>query len=131
MRSWLAVLVLGVGVQAARASAPGPFPQPDLPPELVLVLEGEGLRTDTVSGKDPERAVAAVLAVLVGPFGAHRLYFGTKPKVPIIYGVTFGGFGVLVLIDLGHILFTKDLTPYRDNDRVFMWAKPRTASTPP
>jgi hypothetical protein len=75
--------------------------------------------------------VAAALAVLVGPFGAHRLYFGTKPKVPVIYGVTLGGFGVLVLIDLGHILFTQDLSPYRDNDKVFMWAKPKAATTPP
>jgi hypothetical protein len=129
MRSWLVALVLVMGVQAVRAS--GPFPQPDLPPELVLVLEEQGFRTDSLTGKEPERAVAAVLAVLVGPFGAHRLYFGTKPKVPIIYGVTFGGFGVLVLIDLGHILFTRDLAPFRDNDRVFMWSKPRTASTPP
>ena len=51
--------------------------------------------------------------MLVGPFGAHRLYLGTTPKVAIIYGMTFGGFGVLVLIDLGHIVFTKDLAPYR------------------
>lgn len=82
--------------------------------------------------QEPERLVAAVLAVTLGPFGAHRLYFGTGAKVPIIYGLTFGGFGVLVVIDLAHILFTKDLAQYKRNSNVFMWAKPtNTATTPP
>jgi hypothetical protein len=115
----------------ALASDQGPYSPADPPSAIVLVLDGDTLRPDTVAGKEPERAVAAALAVLVGPFGAHRLYFGTKPKVPVIYGVTLGGFGVLVLIDLGHILFTQDLSPYRDNDKVFMWAKPKAATTPP
>ncbi|MBL7963812.1 MAG: TM2 domain-containing protein [Flavobacteriales bacterium] len=80
---------------------------------------------------EPERLVAGVLALTLGPFGAHRLYLGTVPKVPIIYGITFGGFGVLALLDLGHILFTRDLAPYRQNDRVFMWGKPQPEPTPP
>jgi hypothetical protein len=73
------------------------------------------------------------MAVTLGPFGAHRLYLGTTPKVPLLYGLTFGGFGVLVLIDLGHILFTKDLSVYRDSRQVLMWAKPRGGKevTPP
>ena len=70
------------------------------------------------------------LALLLGPFGAHRLYLGTTPKVAIIYGITFGGFGILALIDLGHLLFTKDLDAYRNSDRVFMWNTP-PAPTPP
>lgn len=72
---------------------------------------------------EPKRLVAATLALTLGTFGAHRLYFGTDVKVPIIYGLTFGGFGVLVLIDLGHILFTKDLDPYMHNNKVLMWSK--------
>ncbi|MCB0783679.1 MAG: TM2 domain-containing protein, partial [Flavobacteriales bacterium] len=60
--------------------------------------------SDTLTEKENSRLVSALLAVTLGPFGAHRLYLGTVPKVPIIYGVTFGGFGVLVLIDLGHLL---------------------------
>lgn len=70
----------------------------------------------------PNRLLAAGLAITVGPFGGHRLYLGTRPKVPLLYGLTFGGFGVLVLVDLGHILFTKDLTAYVESDRVLMWA---------
>lgn len=76
------------------------------------------------------RWVSSALAVVLGPFGAHRLYLGTTPKVAIIYGITFGGFGVLALLDLGHLLFSKDLEPYRNNDRVFMWSR-RRELTPP
>ncbi len=128
MRSWsVGVLLFLVGT-SANASSSGPLVKDTLDlARFELMVE----RADSLGGKEPERLVAAGLAVLVGPFGAHRLYFGTKAKVPIIYGVTLGGFGVLVLIDLGHILFTKDLTPYRNNDQVFMWAKPRPVVTPP
>ena len=94
-------------------------------------IAGGPERPDSLSEKEPERWVAAGLAVLVGPFGAHRLYFGTTAKVPIIYGVTLGGFGILVLIDIGHILATKDLSPYRHNDKVFMWARSKAPTTPP
>ena len=87
---------------------------------------------DTVAvHKENTRVIGSTLAVLLGPFAAHRIYLGTTPKVAIFYGVTFGGFGVLPLIDLGHLLFTKDLTPYRNNDRVFMWTAPKAAPTPP
>jgi hypothetical protein len=77
-----------------------------------------------------ERLVGSGLALLLGPFAAHRIYLGTTPKVAIVYGLTFGGFGVLALIDLGHLLFTKDLEPYRHNDRVIMWGKPKEQITP-
>lgn len=128
MRSWSVGILLFLVGTSANASSSGPFVKDTLDlARFELMVE----RTDSLEGKEPERLVAAGLAVLVGPFGAHRLYFGTKAKVPIIYGVTLGGFGVLVLIDLGHILFTKDLTPYRNNDQVFMWAKPRPVVTPP
>lgn len=76
--------------------------------------------------------MAAGLALTLGTFGAHRIYLGTDAKVPIIYGLTFGGFGVLVLIDAVHILLTKDLDACRANNKVFMWAKaPKPSLTPP
>ncbi|MBX2971615.1 MAG: TM2 domain-containing protein [Flavobacteriales bacterium] len=77
-----------------------------------------------------QRIVGSGLALLLGPFGAHRIYLGTTPKVAVIYGLTFGGFGVLPLIDLGHLLFSKDLEPYRNNDRVIMWGRPKERITP-
>jgi TM2 domain-containing membrane protein YozV len=124
------VLLFLVGTRALATSS-GPYVKDTLDLARLEVLVGELERADSLSEKEPERWVAAGLALLVGPFGAHRLYFGTKAKVPIIYGVTLGGFGILVLIDIGHILATKDLSPYRHNDKVFMWAKPKAPTTPP
>lgn len=72
--------------------------------------------------QENHRAVAIGLAVLLGPFGAHRLYLGTTPKVAIAYGLTFGGFGVVALIDLVHLIVVKDLDRFRNNDRILMWA---------
>lgn len=72
--------------------------------------------------RENHRAVAITLAVLLGPFGAHRLYLGTSPKVAIAYGLTFGGFGVVALIDLVHLMATRDLDRFRDNERILMWA---------
>ena len=131
MRSWSVGVLLFLAGTSVDASSSGPYVTDTLDLARLNVVVVELIPEDSLKAKEPERLVAAGLAVLVGPFGAHRLYFGTKAKVPIIYGVTLGGFGVLVLIDLGHILFTKDLTPYRSNDQVLMWAKPKEAVTPP
>lgn len=132
MRSYSKVilpLVLAMFMPAARCMAGGPF--------------GICVRThvDTIAhsvadsadapSKENTRLVSSTLALLLGPFAAHRIYLGTTPKVAIIYGVTFGGFGLLAITDLGHLLFTKDLEPYRNNDRVFMWAHERHTTTPP
>ena len=103
------------------ANAGGPFP-PSSPVPGTQVSSGS---------KEPERLIASLLTIGLGAFGAHRLYLGTTAKVPIIYGLTFGGFGVLAAIDLGHILFTKDLSVYRTNRQVFMWAGPHKELTPP
>lgn len=68
-------------------------------------------------------------AVLAFPFpfgivGLHRIYLGTKPYVPVTYIASLGGgFGVLPLIDFFVITFSKDITPYKDNGKVFMWVR--------
>jgi hypothetical protein len=68
------------------------------------------------------RVVASVLCIAVGPFGGHRLYLGTDEKVPVAYTLTLGGgLGILPIIDLGHIIFSKDLSKYRGNKKVIMW----------
>jgi TM2 domain-containing membrane protein YozV len=84
----------------------------------------------TGSNGENERLVGSSLAVFLGIFGAHRIYLGTSPKVAVVYGLTFGGFGVLVLLDLGHLIFSKDLAPYRNNERVIMWGSPKEQLTP-
>ena len=86
----------------------------------------------SLNGGENTRLVAGVLAAVLGPFGAHRLYLGTTPKVAIIYGLTFGGFGVLALIDLGHIVFAKETGHYQNNAQVIMWSERHAAAvTPP
>lgn len=102
------------------ALAGGPFqPRGSSPVADSIEVQGEN-----------ERAISSALAVLLGPFAAHRIYLGTTPQVAIVYGITFGGFGILVILDLGHLLFTKDLAPYRHNGRVFMWGQPKEQVTP-
>lgn len=121
-------MVITMAVPFQPCHAAGPFQERVLALELDDFLSApEG--PDTLR-KEPQRLVAAALAITLGPFAAHRLYLGTNAKVPIVYGLTFGGFGVLVLIDLGHILFAKDLQPYRHNNKVFMWAKERSPTPP-
>jgi TM2 domain-containing membrane protein YozV len=123
----LCVVLLAV-LRPFSAAAAGPFRANNLSEEE---LRAAVAALPDVEGGEPQRLVAAALALTLGPFGAHRLYLGTNVKVPLIYGLTFGGFGILAVIDMAHILFTKDLTPYRKNGQVFMWAKPREAGTTP
>ncbi|MCC6839787.1 MAG: TM2 domain-containing protein [Flavobacteriales bacterium] len=108
-----------LGIRPVRALAGGPYQDRAQP--LVGAIPSE-YRWSSSATQEPKRLVAATLAVTLGAFGAHRLYLGTDAKVPVVYGLTFGGFGVLVLIDLAHILFTKDLQAYQANNQVFMWA---------
>lgn len=67
------------------------------------------------------RAKAIVFTLLTGPLGGHRVYLGTRPGAPIIYAVTLGGFGILPVIDLVHLIFTKDLSKYEQNQKIIMW----------
>ena len=118
LRAWL----IGLVFLAGTAQAAGPFTAVATTPPA---LDSSGVAR-------PDRWLAAALTLAVGPFGGHRVYLGTRPTVPLLYGLTFGGFGVLVLIDLGHVLFTRDLAAYQENGQVFMWRRPEAAAvTPP
>jgi len=75
--------------------------------------------------RENPRLVAALLTILAGPFGMHRLYLGTDVKVPVMYALTLGGgFGIIPLIDLGVILFSKDIEGFLNNSRFLMWSSP-------
>lgn len=81
---------------------------------------------DTVQVYQPKhpRLTAAVLTITLGMLGAHRLYLGAKPWVPIFYVVSVGGvFFILPLLDLIAILSHKDITPYYNNNKILMWLK--------
>ena len=74
--------------------------------------------------KENKRLTAAMLTFALGMLGVHRLYLGTQPWIPAVYLFTFGGgFLILPLIDLGVILFCKDISKYEHNDKVLMWVK--------
>lgn len=77
---------------------------------------------EDVAGKN--KATTIVLTLLTGPLGGHRLYLGTKPIVPIVYTLTLGGgVGVLPFIDLVVVCFSKDISRFENNEKIFMWAK--------
>jgi hypothetical protein len=80
------------------------------------------LIAEDVAGKN--KATVIVLTLLTGPLGGHRLYLGTKPIVPVVYTLTLGGgVGVLPFIDLVVVCFSKDISRFENNDKIFMWAK--------
>ncbi len=70
-----------------------------------------------------KRGKAIVFTLLTGFFGGHRIYFGTHHRTPIIYSITFGGLGILPIIDLIHIIFSKDLSRYEHKTQIIMWGK--------
>jgi TM2 domain-containing membrane protein YozV len=132
MRRWsvATVLISMAFIAPSACRAAGPF----VPAPAIMLACSIPPRADDLPEvhREPQRLVAAVLALTLGPFGGHRLYLGTDVKVPLVYGLTFGGFGILVLIDIGEILFTKDLSAYRSNNKVFMWSDgAKDAPTPP
>ena len=131
MRAFLVRLLLACIAafpSTVKCAEAGPYHDKHI---IAPVLVDSAYSVHATLEKEPKRLVAAALTVTLGAFGAHRLYLGTGVKVPLVYGLTFGGFGVLVLIDLGEILFTKDLGPYEGNTKVFMWSKGRSATTTP
>lgn len=70
-----------------------------------------------------KRGKAILFTVFTGFLGGHRIYFGTHHRTPIIYSLTFGGLGILPLIDLVHIVFTKDISIYQNKSQIIMWGK--------
>ena len=70
-----------------------------------------------------KKAIAIGLAITLGPFGVHRLYLGTDAKIPVIYSITLGAFGILPLTDIIAILTTKDIEQYLDNQQIIMWMR--------
>lgn len=82
------------------------------------VAKVDSMNTQQVKGK---RAKAIIFTLLTGPLGGHRIYLQTHHKVPILYSVTLGGFGIVAITDLCFIIFKKDLSPFENNDRFIMW----------
>lgn len=77
----------------------------------------------TMGSKNPW--VAFALAFIVGSFGVHRFYLGTKVLTGVGYILTCGGiFGVVPFIDWIVLLvgaINNDVSKYEDNPKFFMW----------
>jgi TM2 domain-containing membrane protein YozV len=76
--------------------------------------------------EDNRRIIAACLAfpLPAGFLGAHRIFLGTSPYIPVVYMATLGGcLGIIPLVDFFVIIFTKDLDKYINNPKAFMWMK--------
>lgn len=75
--------------------------------------------------KENKKLMAMAINLSLGMLGAHRLYLGTKPHVPVFYLLTFGGvFFILPIIDFFVLTFSKDITPYQNNNKIIMWLNP-------
>lgn len=68
-----------------------------------------------------KRGKAIIFTVLTGFLGGHRIYLGTHHRTPIIYSVTLGGLGILPLVDLVNIIFTKDISKFENRSQIIMW----------
>ena len=89
---------------------------------LVFEQTDEGqlkLRERWANHENP-RLVAIALDLTLGLFGMHRLYLGTDVKVPVAYTLTFGGGGVLWLVDLVLLISSPDIESYKNNQHLFM-----------
>ncbi|MCF8373895.1 MAG: TM2 domain-containing protein [Bacteroidales bacterium] len=94
-----------------------------------------GLQLNSISGNfnhseiadDNEAVVAWIICWFVGELGIHRHYLGTKSNMWAIYTFTCCGiFGIVPAIDWWVLLIdgviNKNIGPYRNNDKFFMWA---------
>ena len=92
--------------------------------ELNNSLENGELQVQVLPEKSDvkfKRGKAIIFTVLTGFLGGHRIYLGTHHRTPIIYSVTLGGLGILPLVDLVNIIFTKDISKFEDKSQIIMW----------
>jgi len=92
--------------------------------ELDKELAEGNIKIDVAPENTPvkfKRGKAILFTVFTGLFGGHRIYFGTHHRTPIIYSVTLGGLGILPLVDLVNIIFTKDLSKFDNKTQIIMW----------
>lgn len=120
----LAFLILGLALNCVRAQdKAGPSFYTSIELDLGKV---ELSFTQVAISEKPKRVKlkAAILSILLGHFGVHRIYLGTSPNVPVIYSLTLGGgLGILPLADFIAIISSPDIDRYRDSEKVFMWLK--------
>lgn len=88
-----------------------------------LQLEKLAADTNATTQVKFKRGKAILFTVFTGLFGGHRIYLGTHQRTPILYSITLGGLGILPLIDLVNIIFTKDLSKFEGIPQIIMWGR--------
>ena len=83
-----------------------------------VICSSDSVRVSKVKFK---RGKAILFTVFTGLLGGHRIYLGTHHRTPVIYSLTFGGLGILTVIDLIHLIFIKDISIYEDKSQIIMW----------
>lgn len=73
-----------------------------------------------------EAVIAWVLCWIVGGFGVHRHYLGTKKNMWLLYTITCAGvFGVVPTIDFWVLLIdgviNNNIGKYQNNEKFLMW----------
>lgn len=109
----LLILICSISIKIKASSLEFIIPQ-----DSVI---SDSLIHENIPTRKHVRAKAIIFTILTGPLGGHRVYLGTRPGAPIIYAVTLGGFFILPLVDLAHIIFTKDISKFEKNQKIIMW----------
>lgn len=76
--------------------------------------------------KEKSAVIAFALAWLFGSLGIHRWYLGSSIGTYVVYCLTGGGFGCLLMVDWIMLLIEVikgegKIDTYSDNDKLFMW----------
>lgn len=90
-------------------------------PEMASVVSNSSVAL--MPSNDKDAVVAIVLDFFLGGLGIHRFYLGTETLTGIGYILTCGGiFGIVPLVDfIVLIIDNKDISPYINNPKFFMW----------
>lgn len=120
---FVACFFLALSIKADNASLELSADQTQLVIGAQLELEelmGDSTLTSPVKFK---RGKAILFTVFTGLFGGHRIYLGTHQRTPVLYSITLGGLGILPIIDLVNIIFTKDVSKFEDIPQIIMWGR--------
>lgn len=93
--------------------------------ELILFkILGKKVKFYFNNNSEKKRGIAIALNIFTGIMGMHRVYLGTSTIVPAVYSITLGGgLGALTITDLFFLIFSKDISQFENNPKVFMWIK--------
>jgi TM2 domain-containing membrane protein YozV len=90
-------------------------------PDLTSVVSNTS--ATLMPSKQKDAVVAIVLDFFLGGLGIHRFYLGTETLTGLGYILTCGGiFGIVPLVDFVVLIIdNKDISPYVNNPKFFMW----------